>query len=489
MLNMSDINDIRDLYSRGYKIGEIARKTGFDPKTVRKYLDKEDFSEEAPSMTTKASILDPYKDLIADWLKEDQKHWNKQRHTAKRVYERLKREHGFTGSYETVQRYMKKQNRNPQGRATQELVWNPGYAQVDFGESDFYENGQCLRRKYLVVSFPYSNDSFVQLFGGETAECVCQGLKDIFEYIGGVPPVLVFDNATGVGHRVHDKVTETDLFKRFRAHYRFRARFCNPESGWEKGNVENKVGTVRRNLFVPVPHYHDILEYNKELLQMHEEKAAELHYKKGIPIRELFAEDQKSFVDLPSKAFNVCRYDYFKADGYGKVCVDGKHYYSTRPEYRGQKVMIGVRAHFIEVLDENGHLVVRHRRQYGSERTDVSDYSTTLEVLSKNAGSWSNSGVRNDMPDPLVEYLDSLEKQELKDKLRLLSSLNAMYGYHTSIEAMGMALKNGSVNVSDATIIAQRINGYGLNTPPESGPSLSIYDEAFLLSRKGGEAS
>ena len=93
------------------------------------------------------------------------------------------------------------------------------------------------------------------------------------------------------------------------------------------------------------------------------------------------------------------------------------------------------------------------------------------------------------MPDPLVEYLDSLEKQELKDKLRLLSSLNAMYGYHTSIEAMGMALKNGSVNVSDATIIAQRINGYGLNTPPESGPSLSIYDEAFLLSRKGGEAS
>lgn len=235
--------------------------------------------------------------------------------------------------------------------------------------------------------------------------------------------------------------------------------------------MENKVGTVRRNLFVPVPHYHDILEYNKELLQMHEEKAAELHYKKGIPIRELFAEDQKSFADLPSKAFNVCRYDYFKADGYGKVCIDGKHYYSTRPEYRGQKVMIGVRAHFIEVLDENGHLVVRHRRQYGSERTDVSDYSTTLEVLSRNAGSWSNSGVRNDMPDPLVEYLDGLEKQELKDKLRLLSSLNDMYGYHTSIEAMGMALKNGSVNASDATIIAQRINGHGLNTPPESLPA------------------
>lgn len=301
--------------------------------------------------------------------------------------------------------------------------------------------------------------------------------------------MLVFDNATGVGHRVHDKVSETDLFMRFRAHYRFQVRFCNPESGWEKGNVENKVGTVRRNLFVPVPHYHDLLAYNKELLQMHAKKAAELHYKKGRPIQELFLEDQKCFVELPSKPFNVCRYDYFKADGYGKVCIDGKHYYSTRPEYHGQKVLIGVRAHFIEVLDEGGQLIVRHKRQYGNERTDVSDYSTTLEVLSRNAGSWSNSGVRKDMPDPLVKYLDGLDRQELKDKLRLLNDLNGEYGYQASIEAMGRALKNGNVNKSDATIIAQRIIGYGIDTPPESGPSLSVYDKAFLPDWKGGEAS
>jgi transposase len=489
MLNMSDINDIRDLYSRGYKIGEICKKTGYDPKTIRKYLEKDDFSEDAPVLTDKTSILDPYKKLIADWLREDQQHWDKQRHTAKRVYDRLREEHGFTGSYETVQRYMKEQHRNLKERATQELVWDPGYAQVDFGEGDFYENTLCVRRKYLVVSFPYSNDSFSQVFCGETAECVCQGLKDIFEYIGGVPPVLVFDNATGVGRRVRDKVIETDLFRRFRAHYRFRVRFCNPESGWEKGNVENKVGTVRRNLFVPVPHYHDLLEYNRGLLQMHEKKASEPHYKKGLLISELFLEDQKSFMELPAKPFNVCRYDYFKADGYGKICVDGKHYYSTRPEYHGQKVLAGVRAHFIEVLDAKGHLVVRHKRQYGSDRTDTSDYSTTLRVLSRNSGAWMNSGVRKDLPDPLVEYLDSLEKQELKDKLRLLSRLNDEYGYSASVKAMGLALKNGNVNRSDATIIARRITGYGIDTPPESGPPLSVYDKAFIPNLRGGEVS
>ena len=73
--------------------------------------------------------------------------------------------------------------------------------------------GKPCRRKYLVVSFPYSNDGFAQVFGGETAECVCQGLKNIFKYIGGVPRLLVFDNATGVGRRIGDRIHETELFR------------------------------------------------------------------------------------------------------------------------------------------------------------------------------------------------------------------------------------------------------------------------------------
>ena len=76
---------------------------------------------------------------------------------------------------------------------------------------------------------------YCQVFCGETAECVCQGLQDIFNYIGGVPTLLVFDNATGVGRRVMDKIHETELFSRFRAHYGFQIRFCNPYAGHEKG--------------------------------------------------------------------------------------------------------------------------------------------------------------------------------------------------------------------------------------------------------------
>ena len=309
MLTMSQINHIKDLSNCGYRISEISKKTGADPKTIRKYLAQDDFSPQPPIIQEKPSKLDPFKPIIQEWLDEDKKHWRKQHHTAQRVYERLVEEHGYTGSYSIVQRYMKKCRSIQTEKANLELIWDPGPAQVDFGE--------------------------------ETAECVCQGLQDIFEFIGGVPPLLIFDKATGVGRRIGDAIHESELFSRFRAHYHFRVRFCNPYSGWEKGNVERKVDYNRANLFVPVPHFNEIEKYNQKLLARHEKKASELHYKKQVPIRELFEEDRKALLMLPPKRFDVCRYEWLKADGYGKVCMDGKHFYSTRPENANKQVLVG----------------------------------------------------------------------------------------------------------------------------------------------------
>ena len=491
MLNMSQVNNIKDLKQKGYRISEISRITGADRKTIRRYLEKDDFSPQPPVIKKTVSILDPFKPTISEWLLEDRNHWSKQHHTAKRVYERLKDEKGFTGGYSTVQRYMKslrKISDNEQCKGTQELIWEPGDAQADFGEADFNEGLQCVRRKYLVLSFPYSNDGYIQIFGGETAECVCQGLKDIFEYIGGVPRKIVFDNATGVGRRVKEKVTEAELFKRFRAQYGFQLIFCNPEAGYEKGNVENKVGTERRNIFVPVPTYQDMEEYNKELLPKHEKKASEIHYKKGVRISELFEEDRKALLPLPRKSFNVCRYDYFKADGYGKVCIDGKHYYSTKPENHGEKVAVGIRAHYIDILNADGSVLIRHRREYGDKRTDTVDYSTSLAVLSKNAGAWMNSGVRHSIPGVLREYLDNRDKSARKATLNLMSTLTDKYGYDATVKAMEMALRNGGINESDVSILAARITGYGIDTPPEPGGGrvfVQCYGRFFHRYRSG----
>ena len=79
---------------------------------------------------------------------------------------------------------------------------------------------------------------------------------------------------------------------------------------------------------------------------------------------------------LPPKRFDVCRYEWMKADGYGKVCMDGKHFYSTRPENANKQVLVGIRAHTVDILTEGGQVVTTHRRAYGDNRTDISDYST-----------------------------------------------------------------------------------------------------------------
>ena len=231
MLKMSQVESIRDRHRKGESKASIARVEGVDVKTVRKYINQETFSPEPPNMQRRASILDPFKSVIITWLEEDERRWHKQRHTASRIHERLQAEHGFTGSYPTVQRFVmswKKYRRSEPSYG--ELVWHPGEAQADFGEADFYENGIKVRRYYLVLSFPYSNHAYYQIFRGETSECVCEGLQSIFEYMGGVPHVIIFDNAAGIGRRIQNELIEAVLFSRFRQHYNFEARFCNQSS-------------------------------------------------------------------------------------------------------------------------------------------------------------------------------------------------------------------------------------------------------------------
>lgn len=478
MLNMSQINHIRDLAREGVRPADIIRQTHLDPKTIRKYLAQEDFSPQVIALQSKDSKLDAYKAVIDQWLEDDQKRWYKQRHTAQRVYDRLQEIYPeFDCSYPTVSRYVRHRREVVQQlRSFQELVWHPGEAQVDFGEADFQERQILVRKKYLTLSFPYSNDSFTQVFGGETAECVCQGLKDIFTFIGGVPGLLIFDNATGVGRRIGDRVRETELFSRFRSHYNFSVRFCNPDAGHEKGNVENKIGYTRHNLFVPPLAYDDIEAFNQDLLEKHQIKADQMHYKKLVPIKDLFEDDRQSLQPLPAHPFNVCRYQTVLADNYGKVRLDERHHYSTCPEFGGQPVLVGLKAHTVEILTKDFRILTTHSRQYGSQRTDIIDYRTSLAVLMRNVGAWPNSGIREQIPDSLRQAMDEQPREELRQSLRTLQQLSQNYDFETAIAALDEGLRLNRRHFADAAVLAARIHGYGLMTTPEKGPNLKIYD-------------
>jgi len=476
---MPQVNSIKEMAREGQTVAGIARELAIDEKTVRKYLKQEDFSPHPPEEAVRPSRLDPHKLLIDTWLEEDQGRWYKQRHTAKRIHDRLKAESpGYGCAYNAVQRYVKDRLRAQRAqRASQELVWHPGESQSDFGEADFRERGELVRKKYLALSFPFSNNSFSQVFGGEAAECVCQGLKDIFSYIGGVPSVIVFDNATGVGRRVGEVIHEAKLFARMRAHYGFSVRFCNPESGHEKGNVESKVGYTRRNLFVPEPEFDDIEEYNRQLLDLHATKADEDHYRKLLPIRQLFEADRAALMPLPRMPFDAVRYEYIKADGYGKVRLDARHHYSTCPEYGGQEVLVAIRAHTIDILGKDKKLLVRHARQYGLQRSDTCDYRTSLAVLMSNAGAWQNSGIRELVPTALKDAMDSQPRDELRATLRTMHHLTATYSFETALKALEEGLRINRTAFCDAAALAARISGYGLDMAPAHGQDLRVYDE------------
>ena len=360
-----------------------------------KYLGKDDFSPEPPASAGTASVMDQYRRIIEGYLEEDSRNWRKQRHTGRKIYERLRDEHGCEASESTVRHYVTKVRRERGGQKSQflTLVWRPGEAQVDFGEADFYVMGVRRRLYFMAVSFPYSNVGLAQLFPGQNAKCVCQGLKNVFEYLGGVPLRLVFDNATGVGRKVSDTFRTTDTFGAFAAHYGFSFSFCNPNSGHEKGNVERKVCFIRNSLFVPVPVVTSVESYNRHLpdrcMALSKGRA---HWLKGEPEDQLFVEDRFALSGLPAKPFEVVKYVEPKTDKQGRFRLDGVHTYSTAPSLASARIVVGVTAHKVKVYNAAGALVCEHARAYGDAR----------RIPKSRRASWRCSAPQIQI-DPLVE--------------------------------------------------------------------------------------
>lgn len=481
---MSKAYSIRQLWSQGESVAAIAKKTGVSRDTVYKYRDMEDFSPAVPVKRRMPSKLNPYKPLIDQWLDDDMRCSRKQRHTAKRIHDRLVEELGADVSISTVERYVRqaKACRAAEREQFLDLAWAPGEAQADFGETDFYVRGVRRRMSYFVLTFPFSNVGLAQLFGGENAECVCQALVSIFEFIGGAPAKIVFDNAAGVGRRVGELVRTTELFAACAAHYGFRFRFCNPYSGHEKGSVEGKVGFIRRNLFVPVPQVWDVASWNEKLLERCMALSDKPHWLKGEPESQLFVEDQLALLGLPEKPFSCVSYVSRKADKLGKVRAGGKHFYSTDPAFANRILTVGLAASTVSVYDEDGAFICEHERAYGDGPTDSSDPASQLGLLAVRIGAWENSRVRAALPDALREHMDGLREDELRREVRLMRDQAAVSGWEACVQAMGMAYAaTGRVDAASVAVSAARLSSGAISY--DEPVDLAEYDAAMGLSR------
>ena len=383
MIGMSTILSIKRRLDGGDSVAQVARDEGVSEPTVRKYRDMDGFSPTVKAGKGRASKLDPYKPAIDSWLEQDRKRRAKQRHAAKRIFDRLVAECGYDGGNAIVQQYVRigKAELKRAGEELLHLEWAPAEAQVDFGVCDFRVPGVVREVHYLVVTFPFSNVSLAQCFWGESSECVCEGLKAVFEFRGGVPERLVLDNAAGVGRRVGEAVGTAETFERFAAHHGFRFTFRNPCSGNEKGAVENAVGAVRRNVFAPMPRVDSLPAHDRRLLKTCTARADKDRCLKGEPERQLLEEDRASMLDLPAKPFKAAGIGSSKADKYGDVCLEGRHRYPLGPEHARERVNMELGAFFITFFTAGGEPLARFDRAYGDAPTRACDPLSQLALL------------------------------------------------------------------------------------------------------------
>lgn len=445
---MEHIYHIRyEFNNKGKTIREISRETGHNRETVAKIVKQEDFRVPAPIKRSRTSKTDVYRDRVRQWLTDDQLAPRKQRHTARRVYHRLKEIEQLNGrTVDVSERSIRnlvvelKVELGQNEIASLPLLHPAGEAQVDFGQTSFFERGILHVGYHLALTMPHSDAKYVQLFKGQTFECLAQGLVDIFNHIGWVPAVIRFDNmSTAVkAIKAYGEREVTDNFRRLQCQLGFESNFCNPASGNEKGSVENYVGFSRRNYFVPLPDILDLVEYNRELLKRCDEELNREHYKLERSVLDLFEEDKAQMKPLPRYPFEVSRHVLARTNAYGMAKLDTNSY-STGGYLARREVTLKVGAHTVTVLDEAMREVVTHPRLYGKHKESMF-WGPYLDVLAKRPAALKYSGFYEGLPEGVQEFLSVCDVPGKKQILSALSTATREEGIEKSVSALSEAL-------------------------------------------------
>lgn len=345
----------------------VARELGHSRKTIDKALAAAKPPGYRQQQPRQQPVLEPVKAVIDAWLEEDQRRPRKQRHTAQRIYERLRSEHGFSGSVCTVQRYLARR-RFGQQEVFMPLVYSPGEeAQVDWGEATVLIQGQERKVQLFCMRFCHSRASFVYPYESQNLESFLDGHVRAFEFFGGVPRRLAYDNLKtaviqvrpGRARRLHERFIE------LRSWHLFDSRFCNVAKGNEKGHVENLVKRAERTFLTPLP---DVLDLSALAAKLQQDCLAELDRtdRDGRSHRAMWEEERACLLPLPEKRFAACQQRTTRVDKFALVQFD-EHLYSVPLEWAHRQVVVQGFVDRVTITCEQ-HLVAEHPRAYGGER-------------------------------------------------------------------------------------------------------------------------
>jgi transposase len=381
----------RDRRREQLSIRELAERHGVHRRAVRQALASALPPPRKGYPPRRRPAIEPWVAVIDGWLVADRDAPRKQRHTARRVWQRLVAEHQATLAEVTVSRYVARR-RIELGLVEVEVsipqTHLPGAeAEVDFGEFYSTRDGQSIKCWMFVMRLSHSGKAFHVAFGTQAQEAFLEGHVLAFEHFGGVPARVRYDNLKPAVVRVlrgRDR-TESERFTALRSHYGFDSFFCRPgvEGAHEKGGVEGEIGRFRRRHLVPVPKVESLAALNELLAAGDDVDEDRVITGRPITVGAAFTVEAVSLMPLPADGFDPARLLEARVDNRARVSVR-QCFYSVPARYAGRRLPVRLAARTVEIFD-GPTLVARHERAVG-KYVEVLTLDHYLEVLKVKPG-------------------------------------------------------------------------------------------------------
>jgi transposase len=406
---MVDVEFIRKKHLvEGWSIRRISQQLRLARQTVRKAL----ISAEPPryhlTKPRPCPIMGPYGEIIRTWLAQDVHAPAKQRHTGKRVYDRLVVEYGFTGAESSVRRVVARlRPKQPEAFIPLGAAFGQ-QAQIDWGQAQVCIAGTPVVAHLFCLRLRASGVPFAWAAPMEKLEAFLEGHRRAFEWLGGVPAECVYDNLKTAVLRIlaGPEREEQTVFASLRAHYLFDSLFCRPGEGHEKGAVENLVGYVRRNALVPVPDFPSWDALNAHLLAWSERECQRL--------TDRWQQERVALRPLPAQPFSCALTRLVPVSTTSLIRVD-RNRYSVPCRYVGRTLRLALSTAQVAVWDGET-CVAEHPRCYGRGETRLI-LEHYLPVLARKPHAAMHAAVVAQMP-PIYAAVRSRLCQRRRDGYR-----------------------------------------------------------------------
>ena len=421
----------RAVMVEGMSVREAGRTFGLHRDTVRKmlaYSVPPGYRRQTPPRRLK---LEPFTGVIDHILGEDHQVPRKQRHTAKRIFERLRDEYGFDGQYTIVKDYVREHRRQTREMFVP-LSHAPGHAQCDFGEALVIIGGVQQKAHCFVIDLPHSDGCYVKAYPSETTEAFLDGHVSAFAFLGGMPQSILYDNTKLAVARIlgDGKRQRTRAFTELQSHYLFEDRFGRPGKGNDKGKVEGLVGYARRNFLVPIPSFESFDALNAYLERRCLERMDARLRGHTESIGQRMERDLDALLPLPPVAYDACDKQAGRVSSLSLVRYKTDDY--SVPVAFGYRDVL-VRGYVDEVVISCGsEVIAKHPRSY--ERDDfVYDPIHYLRLLERKTGALDQAAPLQgwDLPEEFDTLRRLLEarmghrgKREYVQALRLLETFS-----------------------------------------------------------------